>query len=68
MVKFINMSDLVLPASALENELFSVPQDSNAVVSLTSYNEIPSAILAMAMKASPTMMPAPKKNKKHKAL
>lgn len=39
---FIEMSELMLPASALESELFGVPQDSSAtVVSTSSCDEIP---------------------------
>mmetsp|Transcript_18798 Transcript_18798/g.40910 ORF Transcript_18798/g.40910 Transcript_18798/m.40910 type:complete len:450 (+) Transcript_18798:189-1538(+) len=42
-VGFIEMSDLMLPASALESELFGVPQDSGATVVSTasSYDEVP---------------------------
>lgn len=66
-VGFIDMSDLMLPASALESELFGVPQDSNAtVVSSASYDEIPAAAVATTAKASPSTTTAGK-SKKRKA-
>lgn len=68
-VGFIDMSDLMLPASALESELFGVPQDSNAtVVSSASYDEIPPAVVATTSPAAPTITTlAPGKSKKRKA-
>mmetsp|Transcript_35431 Transcript_35431/g.60198 ORF Transcript_35431/g.60198 Transcript_35431/m.60198 type:complete len:446 (-) Transcript_35431:168-1505(-) len=46
-VGFIEMSDLMLPASALESELFGVPQDSNAtVISTASFDESPPSVIS----------------------
>lgn len=68
-VGFIDMSDLMLPASALESELFGIPKDSNAtVVSTASHDEIPSAVFTTTSTAA-TMATAPglSRNKKRKS-
>jgi len=58
-VGFLEMSDLMLPASALESELFGVPQDSGAtVVSTGSYDEIPPDVITST---------SPRSNKQRKS-
>jgi len=68
-VGFIDMSDLMLPASVLESELFGVPQDSNAtVISTSSYDETRPAVATSTSPATATTTASrPGKSKKRKS-